>query len=87
MSDITNIKSWDDAQLTEDVNDDDNVSTVKFMEQRWHMKEKKVAEEWRQLEAKAEAKRKAEEEVRCKVAEQEWLRIAQEAYIKKMEEA
>ena len=31
-------------------------------------------------------KRKAEE-VRHKVAEQEWLRIAQEAYMKKTEEA
>ena len=33
-----------------------------------------------------EVKRKAEEEVRCKAVEQEQLRIAQEAYIKKMEE-
>ena len=45
-----------------------------------------MVEEWRWLEAKAKAKRKAEEEVRHKMAEQEQLRIAQEVYIKKMEE-
>ena len=49
-------------------------------------KEKKAAEEWRRLEAGAEAKRKAEEEVRHKAAEQEQLRIAKEAYMKKTEE-
>ena len=81
MSDTTNIKNWDDVQLTEDVNNDDDISTVKFVEQRWCAKEKKVAEERRQLKAKAEAKRKVKEEVRHKVAEQEQLRVAQEAYM------
>ena len=50
------------------------------------MKEKKVVEEWRRLEAKAEVKKKVEKEVRHKVVEQEQLRITQKAYIKKTEE-
>ena len=47
MSDTTDIKNWDDVQLVEDVNDDDNISVVKFVEWRQCMKEKKVVEEQR----------------------------------------
>ena len=41
------MKNWDNAQLTENANDDNDISMVKFMEQRWYAKEKKVAEEQR----------------------------------------
>ena len=45
MSDTTDIKNWDDVQLVEDINDDNDVSMVKFVERRQCTKEKKVAEE------------------------------------------
>ena len=86
MSNTTNIKNWKGTRLTEHINDDNDVSVAKFMDWRQCAKEKKVAKEQRRLEAKAKAKRKVEEEVRHKRVEQEWLRIAQEAYIKKMQE-
>ena len=67
-------------------NNNNNVSAAKFAEWRWHAKEKKAAEEQRWLETEPEPKRKVEEKVRRKVVEQEWLRVAQEVYLKKMEE-
>ena len=56
MSDITNIKNWSDAELKEDNNNPDDLSTAKFNELRWHARAKKEKEDRK----KAEAKRKAE---------------------------
>ena len=44
MSDISDIKTWDDEQLVEDLNNDNDVSTAKFTKQRQQAKEKKAAE-------------------------------------------
>ena len=66
MSDINDIKTWDDKWLMEDLNNDDDVSVAKFAEWRQRAKEKKVVEERRKAEAEVEARRKVEEEARHK---------------------
>ena len=45
MSNTTNIKTWDDARFVEDINNNDDISMVKFAERRQHTKEKKAVEE------------------------------------------
>ena len=66
MSDINNIKTWDDKWLMEDLNNDDDVGVAKFAERRRRAKEKKVVEERRKAEAEVEARWKVEEEARHK---------------------
>ena len=34
MSDISDIKTWDDEQLVKDLNNDNDISTAKFTKQR-----------------------------------------------------
>ena len=91
MSNINDIKTWDDEWLAEDLNDNNDDSVAKFTQWRRWAKEKKAAEEQRKVEAEAEARRKVEEEekkkveeeaeVQRKAAEQERLQVAQEAYL------
>ena len=45
MSNISDIKNWDDEWLMEDLNNDNNNSAAKFTKWRRQAKEKKVVEE------------------------------------------
>ena len=57
---LGSIRTWSDAQLAEDVNDEDGVSAVKYNERR------------RQAKAcKEEAEQRACEEVECRQAEEQ----------------
>ena len=60
MSDITNIKNWSDAELKEDNNNPDDLSTAKFNELRWHVRAKKEKEDRRKAEVAAAAKWRAQ---------------------------
>ena len=59
---INNIKNWSDAQLKEDENNNDRVSTAKYNER------------WRQARVhKEEAEQRACEEAECHQVEEQWM--------------
>ena len=67
MSNINNVKNWSDVLLKEDNNDSNELANVKHVEQKWCVKARREEEDWR----KAEAARKAAEEAKRKVEEEE----------------
>ena len=77
---LGSIMTWSDAQLTEDVNDEDGVSAVKYNKRRRRAKVRKEEVEWRVREeaermAREEAERRAEVE-RHKAEEQAKKRVS-----------
>ena len=70
MSDKFNyLKSWSDEHIAKvDADDDDELSTAKFVEYRRRLKDKKTEEERKKAEEEAKKKAEAEE---CLRAEEE----------------
>ena len=83
MSNISDIKNWDDERLMEDLNNDNNNSAAKFTKWRQRAKEKKVVEERRKAEAEVEARRKVEEEAKKKAEEEARHKAKEEAEVQR----